>query len=439
MLLIRQVDDFAIATNNKSTANKLLDLIDNNLNIPIKRQGLLDMYNGIDITQTKHYIKISCHTYINHFCSKYIDTWLGNMTISEIKPTPFPSDPAWVKALNSTTGSTNIKVQQQLSKDMQLSYRAGVGKLIWAMTTCPPDIAFASVKLSQSNSAPHNIHYHGLKHTIKYLYATRTDGIYYWRTSTRHDLNEGPFPPINSCKNDLVLENRPEHNPNIAVAYADSDWATCTKTRRSFTGVCIFLAGGVIAYKTKFQPTVALLSTEAEFMAACDVGRMCLFIRSILWDLDIPQETATIAYEDNNGCTAMGNSQKPTSRTRHIDIKYFALCEWIERDYIHLERLDTAVNMADHLTKALSRTLFHRHADFLLGHIPPKYSVVHDTILNHADNRDDNIVQYVTTSFTTPTTAKLSRIFKPTQQDYTGHPWIHVVWWNEAYNSHLAV
>ncbi len=78
--------------------------------------------------------------------------------------------------------------------------------------------------------------------------------------------------------------------------------------------------------------------------------------------------------------------------------------------------------MADHLTKALSRTLFHRHADFLLGHIPPKYSVVHDTILNHADNQDDNIVQYVPTPFTTPTTAKLSRIFKLTQQDYTSHP-----------------
>ena len=34
-------------------------------------------------------------------------------------------------------------------------------------------------------------------------------------------------------------------------------------------------------------------------MAACDVGRMSLYIRSILWDLDIPQEAATIAYEDN--------------------------------------------------------------------------------------------------------------------------------------------
>jgi hypothetical protein len=56
---------------------------------------------------------------------------------------------------------------------------------------------------------------------------------------------------------------------------------------------------------------VALSSTEAEFMAACKISRMSLYVRSILWDLDVPQEAATIAYKDNDGCTAMGNAQKP--------------------------------------------------------------------------------------------------------------------------------
>jgi hypothetical protein len=42
---------------------------------------------------------------------------------------------------------------------------------------------------------------------------------------------------------------------------------------------------------------------------------MIFYIHSILWDLDIPQEAATLLYEDNNGCTAMGNTQKPTLRT----------------------------------------------------------------------------------------------------------------------------
>jgi hypothetical protein len=157
-------------------------------------------------------------------------------------------------------------------------------------------------------------------------------------------------------------------------AYVDSDWATCPKTRRSFTGIIVKLAGGTIAYKTKLQPTVALSSTEAEFMAACDAGKMILFIRSILWDLGIPQQAATVMYEDNDACTAMANAQKPTTRTRHMDIRYFALADWVERDIMVLERVHTSINMADHMTKILDRTLFYRHVDHIMGHIPPIYS-----------------------------------------------------------------
>jgi hypothetical protein len=81
---------------------------------------------------------------------------------------------------------------------------------------------------------------------------------------------------------------------------------------------------------------------------------MCLFFRGILWDLDIPQEAAIVAYKDNDGCTSMANAQKPTPRTRHIDIKYFALSDWVERDLIILEWIDTSINLAKYLTKTLS-------------------------------------------------------------------------------------
>jgi hypothetical protein len=61
----RQVDDFAVAAPDEHTANILLDMIDDRLTIPMKCQGFLDMYNGIDVLQTRHYVKISCTTYIN--------------------------------------------------------------------------------------------------------------------------------------------------------------------------------------------------------------------------------------------------------------------------------------------------------------------------------------------------------------------------------------
>jgi hypothetical protein len=63
------------------------------------------------------------------------------------------------------------------SPKMQLTYRCGVGELIWAMTTTRPDLAFASVKLSQANSCPDEHHYHGVKHALKYLYSTRDNSL----------------------------------------------------------------------------------------------------------------------------------------------------------------------------------------------------------------------------------------------------------------------
>jgi hypothetical protein len=427
IIFMRQVDDFAIAAPDSRTADILLDMLDEKLSMPVKRQGLLDLYNGIDVTQTRHYIKIDCHTYISKFCTKYLESWLGKVPLTANRPTPLPTDPTWLKKFNAATGPTDPKDQAKLASSMQLKYRGGVGELIWAMTTCRPDIAFTGVKLSQSNSNPAEHHYHGLKHAIRYLYITRDDGIYFWRTSPRLDLPEGPLPTVNSNKHDLLLDDRPDHDASIAVAYGDSDWATCVKTRRSFSGICIQLAGGTIAYKCKFQPTVALSSTEAEFMAACDVGQMALFVRSILWDLDIPQEAATIAYEDNDGCTAMGNAQKPTPRTRHIDIKYFALCDWVERDLIHLERIDTSINISDHLTKSLPRILFHRHADYLLGHIPPKYSPVHQHAITTYGNKLD-YDRYIPDSFTTPITAAAARIYAPLLEDIKGNPWLRILW-----------
>ena len=131
----------------------------------------------------------------------------------------------------------------------------------------------------------------------------------------------------------------------------------------------------------------------------------------------------------------MGNTLKPTSQTRHIDIKYFALCEWIERDLVHLKCINTAVNTADHLTKSLSRTLFHRHADYLLGHILPQYAPAHDYIVkNYEDKPDDNTVKYIPTSFTTPTTTQANWIWTPTHDDVSGNPWLPKILWNEDYN-----
>lgn len=209
---------------------------------------------------------------------------------------------------------------------------------------------------------------------LKYLYNTKSDGIYFWRERPNSKFPPGPLPTINSNEHDLLSDGRPIDKAGDLVGYVDADWASCAKTRRSVTGVCIRMAGGTVAYKSRLQPTVAQSSTEAEFMGANDAGKTILFIRSVLWDLGIPQSKATLLYEDNDACTAMANARKPTPRTRHMDIKYHVLCEWVERDLLKLVRIHTSLNMADHFTKSLGPILFHRHIDYILGHVPPSYS-----------------------------------------------------------------
>ncbi len=122
------------------------------------------------------------------FSAKYVITLLHKIPMTENRPTPLPIDPAWIKKFNAAIGPTDPSEQQALATKMEIKYKGGVGKLIWAMSTCRPDISFTSVKLSQSNSAPTEHHYHGLKHAIRYI------GIYFWRTKMRDDLPAGPLP-----------------------------------------------------------------------------------------------------------------------------------------------------------------------------------------------------------------------------------------------------
>ena len=50
-----------------------------------------------------------------------------------------------------------------------------------------------------------------------------------------------------------------------------------------------------------------------------------------------------------------------------MDLKYFGLQEWVQRDLLVLHRINTADKYADAMTKALSCILFYRHVNFIMG------------------------------------------------------------------------
>ena len=98
---------------------------------------------------------------------------------------------------------------------------------------------------------------------------------------------------------------------------------------------------------------------------------MALDVRSILHNIGIQQEHATLLYEDNLGAYLMADAHQPTKRTHHMDICYFSLLDWVEQDMIELEPIGTTNNGADMFTKGLNRTMLHKHRDNIMDNISP--------------------------------------------------------------------
>jgi hypothetical protein len=197
VFFLRQVDDFSVAAATPSLAAHVLDLIEDHLTIPLKRLGLVSLFNGLDVEQTQHYIKLSYSTYINRICEKYLDTWLRTHNMPN-RATPLPQNDTFLKSFLVAEGDPSPTVQEELSTRMGVKYRNGIGELIYALVTCRPDISYAVVKCAQSTIAPHEVHYHALRHLLKYLYVTKSDGIYFWRQTPNILLQPTPNPTINS-------------------------------------------------------------------------------------------------------------------------------------------------------------------------------------------------------------------------------------------------
>jgi hypothetical protein len=212
-----------VACASESVSNIVFDLIDDRLTIPLKRLGLVTLFNGVNVEQTKMYIKISCESYTSRICEKYLDTWMRTHVFPN-RATPLPQHESFLKSFLTAVGDPTPSVQENLATRMGLKYRNGIGELIYALVTCRPDISYAVVKCAQSSVNPHEIHYHALRHILKYIYTTKEDGIYFWRQCPNSLLPDKPLPQLRSSRADILDNNRPTHTFFCCVRTQHENW-----------------------------------------------------------------------------------------------------------------------------------------------------------------------------------------------------------------------
>ncbi len=146
-------------------------------------------------------------------------------------------------------------------------------------------------------------------------------------------------------------------NKEGLIAYADADWAADVASWKSVTGNVVKLAGGPVSWVSRKQKTIALSSTEAEYMSLSDTARQLIWIQSIYHELGFKVHGIELNI-DNQGAIFLAQNQMQEHRSKHIDIRYHYVRECVEDGKIVLIYIPTNQQAADILTKNLAYVKF---------------------------------------------------------------------------------
>ena len=183
--------------------------------------------------------------------TKFLRSILTKFSLQDCKPVKKPQDlgPKLTKSM-CEGGCKHDEIMQDVP------YRSAVGAVMYLMFGTRPDLAASVEVLGEFASGPCLTHWKALKRVLRCLQATPTLGNRF----------------IGAGDGKLI-------------GYSDADWAGDIETRRSTSGYVFVLNSGVISWISKKQRSVALSSTEAEYMALSEATQEEVWLKSLMREL----------------------------------------------------------------------------------------------------------------------------------------------------------
>jgi predicted RNA binding protein YcfA (HicA-like mRNA interferase family) len=234
------------------------------------------------------------------------------------------------------------------------SYRSVVGMLLYLTTNTRPDLGFCVSQIARFNHAPKKSHATAVKTITRYLHRTAEKGMIV-RPMGKLNLE-------NYCGCDFsgIFFVEPGESP-VSV--------------KSRTGFIIFLAGCPLVWKSQLQSTIALSTFHSEYNGLSHSMRIMIPLRGLLLKtvaaLELPAAlVSTIhcrAFEDNNSALLLANTQHLISCNKYLAVKLHHFWSHVKPGVIEVVKVDTAQQVADLLTKGLSREVFERLRLMIMG------------------------------------------------------------------------
>lgn len=229
--------------------------------------------------------------------------------------------------------STLEVVREKLTESEPLptenQFRELLGRLLYIATCTRPDISHA-VNVASRTGNPTQAHWVALKRILRYLKGTV----------------------------DLGIRFRWEKYPKL-VGFSDADYANDEITRKSTTGYCIFYGGGPVNWRCQRQPIITLSTTEAEYVAGCELVKEIMPLRQQLIELkQMTTDEPTEVFIDNQSTVRIASNESGQVRIKHMDIRAKWLTEQVNNKRIIAKHISGTEQAADILTKPLHKTRF---------------------------------------------------------------------------------
>ena len=137
------------------------------------------------------------------------------------------------------------------------------------------------------------------------------------------------------------------------VGFSDSDHAGNVDDRKSTSEYAFKIGECTVSWKSAKQNTVAISSTEAEYIALASCAQEALWFRSLLQELLCPQNK-TVLYNDNLSTKSICQGSQ-SSRSKHIDTRHHFIRDYINKHVLEVKYLSSEKLCVDLLTKGLNK------------------------------------------------------------------------------------
>jgi len=260
------------------------------------------------------------------------------------------------------------------------NYQILLGMLQWNYSIGRIELGPAVSSLNRFGTCPRETHLDLVKHVFSYLkysehmnrsIAIDSNPMNYERQDPNYEALIPDFLQDYPDAKDEIDPNLPEPYGHAleTTILVDSDHAHDQKTRRSLTGLIVFVGSTPVSWISKRQPTIASSTYAAEFSALRTATEEAISIRYCLRCLGVNIPTngscPTKIFGDNLSVILSASNPGHDLSKKHVAISFHVVREAIAARIIEPYWLRGENNMSDIMTKQIPRSEFLRHLKFL--------------------------------------------------------------------------